>query len=224
MKFIALMNGWFILHTEQGGFFLSLFLFFLSLFLLFSRFSVTKKLCFCFCCYAFRLFVCFVQCVYFYLLCCYCILFVSFVCFLVCIFVFPCVCLFCVFFVYLCVLVIVLALFMLFLCYFICYVLLSSSIFAHHQFAVDLLTRYYYYYYHYYYHYYFLSEFSLTNIHESQDCRGRGRAFLLAPHYHFQPLHRHLDINRAIAAESSHLHIASSRTRTGNLWFPSASR
>ena len=98
MKFIALMNGWFILHTEQGGFFLSLFLFFLSLFLLFSRFAVTKKLCFCFCCYAFRLFVCFVQCVYFYLLCCYCILFVSFVCFLVCIFVFPCVCLFCVFF------------------------------------------------------------------------------------------------------------------------------
>ena len=199
-------------------------LFLISFFTVFQICS-HKKLCFCFCCYAFRLFVCFVQCVYFYLLCCYCILFVSFVCFLVCIFVFPCVCLFCVFFVYLCVLVIVLALFMLFLCYFICYVLLSSSIFAHHQFAVDLLTRYYYYYYYYYYyHCYFLSEFSLTNIHESQDCRGRRRAFLLAPHYHLHPLHRHLDINRAIAAESSHLHIASSRTRTGNLWFPSASR
>ena len=38
------------------------------------------------------------------------------------------------------------------------------------------------------------------------------------------PLHGHLDISRAIAAESSPLHIAGSRTRTGNLWFPSASR
>ena len=51
--------------------------------------------------------------------------------------------------------------------------------------------------------FFFLSGFSFTNIHESQDCRERGRAFL---------------------AESSPLHIASSRTRTGNLWFPSASR
>ena len=37
------------------------------------------------------------------------------------------------------------------------------------------------------------------------------------------PVHRHLDISRVITAESSPLHIASSRTRTGNLWFPSAS-
>ena len=29
--------------------------------------------------------------------------------------------------------------------------------------------------------------------------------------YHFHPLHRHLDISRAITAESSHLHIAGSR-------------
>ena len=35
---------------------------------------------------------------------------------------------------------------------------------------------------------------------------------------------RHLDISRTITAESSPLHIASSRTRTGKLWFPSASR
>ena len=42
--------------------------------------------------------------------------------------------------------------------------------------------------------------------------------------YHFYPLHRHLDISRAITAESSPLHIASSGTRNGNLWFPSASR
>ena len=33
-----------------------------------------------------------------------------------------------------------------------------------------------------------------------------------------------LSISRAITAESSPLHIASSRTQTGNLWFPSASR
>ena len=64
--------------------------------------------------------------------------------------------------------------------------------------------------------FFFLPGFSFTNIHESQDCRGRGRAF----HYHFHPLHRHLDISRAITAGSSPLHIASSRTRTGNLWFP----
>ena len=37
-------------------------------------------------------------------------------------------------------------------------------------------------------------------------------------------LTEHLDISRAITAESLPLHIASSRVRTGNLWFPSASR
>ena len=49
----------------------------------------------------------------------------------------------------------------------------------------------------------------------------------LTPHYHFHPLHRHLDTSRAITAESSPLHIASSRTQTGNSnsdCFPSASR
>ena len=35
---------------------------------------------------------------------------------------------------------------------------------------------------------------------------------------------RNLDISRTITTESSPLHTASSRTRTGNLWFPSASR
>ena len=39
----------------------------------------------------------------------------------------------------------------------------------------------------------------------------------ITPHYHFHPLHRHLDISRAITAESSPLHIGSSRTRPGNL-------
>ena len=36
-------------------------------------------------------------------------------------------------------------------------------------------------------------------------------------------LHIHLGISLAIAAESSPLHMASRRNRTGNLWFPSAS-
>ena len=54
--------------------------------------------------------------------------------------------------------------------------------------------------------------------------QGKGEGISLTPHYHFHPLHRHLDISRAITAESSPLHIAGSRTRTGNLWFPSASR
>ena len=54
--------------------------------------------------------------------------------------------------------------------------------------------------------------------------QGKGEGISLTPHYHFHPLHRHVDISRAIAAESSPLHIASSLARTGNLWFPSASR
>ena len=48
--------------------------------------------------------------------------------------------------------------------------------------------------------------------------QGKGEGISLTPHYHFHPLHRHLDISRAITAESLPLHIASSRTRTGNLW------
>ena len=39
---------------------------------------------------------------------------------------------------------------------------------------------------------FFLSRFSFTNIHESQDC-------------HFHPLHKHLDISRMITAESAQL-------------------
>ena len=49
----------------------------------------------------------------------------------------------------------------------------------------------------------------------------KGEAISLTLLYHF---HRPLDIYRAITADSSPLHIASSRTRTGNIWFPSASR
>ena len=60
------------------------------------------------------------------------------------------------------------------------------------------------------------SGFSFTNIHDSQDNKGRGRIFL----NHFHPLHRHLDISRAITAESSLLHIARGKTQTRNPWFP----
>ena len=66
---------------------------------------------------------------------------------------------------------------------------------------------------------FFLFGFSFTHINDSQGNRGMGN-----PLYYFHPLHGHLDISRMIAADSSPLHIASSRTRTGNLWFPSASR
>ena len=53
---------------------------------------------------------------------------------------------------------------------------------------------------------------------------GEGGGYLFNSSLPLPPLHRHLDISRAITAESSPLHIAGSRTRTGNLWFPSASR
>ena len=43
--------------------------------------------------------------------------------------------------------------------------------------------------------------------------QGKGKEiFILSPHYHFQPLHRNLDISQEINAENSLLHIASSRT------------
>ena len=49
----------------------------------------------------------------------------------------------------------------------------------------------------------------------------KGEGIYLTPHYHFHLLHRHFDISWTITAESSPLHIGSSQTRTGNLWFPS---
>ena len=49
--------------------------------------------------------------------------------------------------------------------------------------------------------------------------QGKGEDISLTARYHFPPLHRHLDIIRAITAESLPLHIRTSRTRTGNLWF-----
>ena len=51
----------------------------------------------------------------------------------------------------------------------------------------------------------------------------KGEGISLTPHYQFHPLRRHLD-SQAITAESPPLHIGRNCTRTGNLWFPSASR
>ena len=53
--------------------------------------------------------------------------------------------------------------------------------------------------------------------------QGKGEGIYLTPLYHFHQLHRHLDTSWVITAENSTLHIASSRTRTGNLWFPNSS-
>ena len=38
--------------------------------------------------------------------------------------------------------------------------------------------------------------------------QGKGDAIFLTPLYHFHPLHRHLEVNQAITAESSPQHIA----------------
>ena len=77
----------------------------------------------------------------------------------------------------------------------------------------------------YIYIFFFFSMWVFFHEHSrSTGLQEKGEGISLTPHYHLHPLHRHLDISRAITAESSPLHIVSSRTRTGNLWFPSASR
>ena len=64
--------------------------------------------------------------------------------------------------------------------------------------------------------FYFLSGFfsRIFTIHRIVGERGD-----LYPFYHFQPLHRHLDISWVIAAERSPLRIAGSRNRTWNLCY-----
>ena len=53
---------------------------------------------------------------------------------------------------------------------------------------------------------------------------GEGRRGIsLTSHYPFHPLHRYLDISRAITTETSSLYIGSIHTRTRSLCFPSAS-
>ena len=65
--------------------------------------------------------------------------------------------------------------------------------------------------------------FFFHNYSQITGLQGKREGISLTPHYHFHPLHRHLDISWAITAESSLLHIGSSQTQTRNLWFPSAS-
>ena len=43
--------------------------------------------------------------------------------------------------------------------------------------------------------------------------QGKGENISLIPHYHFHPLHRHLDISQAITPESSPLHIVTLSTQ-----------
>ena len=60
--------------------------------------------------------------------------------------------------------------------------------------------------------FFFLGFLSPTfTIHRTAGEEGEG--IYLTPLYHFHPIHRHIDISRAITAESSTLHIAGSRTR-----------
>ena len=53
--------------------------------------------------------------------------------------------------------------------------------------------------------------------------QGKEKDVYLTALHHFHPFHRHVDINQAITARSTPLHIASSQIQTGKLWFPSAS-
>ena len=41
--------------------------------------------------------------------------------------------------------------------------------------------------------------------------QGKGEGISLTPHYHFHPLHSHLDVSRAVTAESTPLHIVVKR-------------
>ena len=54
--------------------------------------------------------------------------------------------------------------------------------------------------------FFFLSGFSFTKIHDSQDSRGRGEVFCLTPLYHFYRLCRHLNISGTATAGSLPLH------------------
>ena len=58
---------------------------------------------------------------------------------------------------------------------------------------------------------FFLSQFFLKNIHESLDCREKGKLNPLIALYLSHLLHQHFGTSQAITAESSPLHIASDR-------------
>ena len=70
------------------------------------------------------------------------------------------------------------------------------------------------------YDYLFLVNYFIFFGFHSQQFRNHrtaGEGISLTPPYHFHPLHRHLDISRAITTDGSSLHIGSSWTRSGNL-------
>ena len=71
--------------------------------------------------------------------------------------------------------------------------------------------------------FFFISVF-FHNHSRITELQGKGEGISLTPLYRFHVLHRHLDISWAITVGSSPLHIGSSWTRIGNLWFPGASR
>ena len=58
------------------------------------------------------------------------------------------------------------------------------------------------------------------NFDESRESRGRdsNAVLILTLFYHFNPLHKHLDISRVITAGSSPLHIARDWTGTDCSW------
>ena len=64
--------------------------------------------------------------------------------------------------------------------------------------------------------FFFLSGFSFTNIYDSQDSKRSGRLLFKILSI-ISTCFRHLDITWTITEKSSHLHIASSWTQTGNL-------
>ena len=48
--------------------------------------------------------------------------------------------------------------------------------------------------------------------------QGKGKGISLTSHYHFHPLHRHLDISRAVTVESSPRHLC--KLVSGVFWNP----
>ena len=68
-----------------------------------------------------------------------------------------------------------------------------------------------------YFFFLYLGFLSLNN-HDSKERKGGSRPVLTLLYY-FHLLREHLILAEAITAESSPLHIASDRTRTGNTWF-----
>ena len=64
----------------------------------------------------------------------------------------------------------------------------------------------------------FLSEIFFDDHSRITGLQGKREGIFWTPHYHFAPLHKHLDTSWTITAESSSLHIPSSWTWTGNIW------